>query len=99
MKKNNYFLLALTLFTIGACTKEKVPQSIANSWQAKYDIEENSLVRSVASSNDSNMCLDDIFTSDTLRRQAANYEKRITGAPIKGQWKHLNLENLPIAQA
>ena len=99
MKKNNYFLLALTLFTIGACTEEKVPQSIANSWQAKYDIEENSLVRSVASSNDSNMCLDDIFTSDTLRRQAANYEKRITGAPIKGQWKHLNLENLPIAQA
>ncbi len=99
MKKNNFILLILILTILGACTNKKAPKSLASAWQSKYQLEEDPLVRKVASSSNLPMRFEDIFNSDTLQREAADYERKITGSPIKGFWKHINLESLPIAQA
>ena len=42
------FLLALNLITLGACTGEKIPQSLATAYQSKYFIEEEALERKIA---------------------------------------------------
>ena len=99
MKKNNYFLLALTLLTFGACTGEKLTHSIATAYQSKYFIEEDSPVRSLASIDESKICFESSFNVITLQKEVAVYERKINGAPVQGQWKHLNLESLPVAQA
>lgn len=99
MKQSNYFLLALGLMTLGACTGQKTPSSLATAWQAKHLVEVDSLTREVASSNQPGMCLQNIFNSSTLKKEVADYEKRFTGVPVAGYWKHLDLSALPTAQA
>jgi len=34
-----------------------------------------------------------------LKNEVAEYEKRITGTPVRGSWRHLDLSTLPIPQA
>ncbi len=99
MKKNNYFLLTLCLLSFVACTKEKVLPSLASSWQSKYLFTENTQIRKVASAEKGVMCFEDKFNSASLQKEVADYEHRITGSPVKGSWRHLDLAKLPIPQA
>ncbi|HLW56568.1 MAG TPA: hypothetical protein VKY27_04230, partial [Bacteriovoracaceae bacterium] len=99
MKQSNYFLFAIALVTLGACTGQKTPKSLATAWQNQHLTESNSLLRAVASNNQNGMCLSSVFNSQTLKNEVAEYEKRITGTPVRGSWRHLDLSTLPIPQA
>ena len=99
MKQSNYFLLAMSLLTLGACTGQKAPKSLATLWQEKYMGESQSLLREVASNNQVGMCLQDVFNATTLQKEVADFERRVSGTPVRGTWKHLDLSTLPIPQA
>lgn len=99
MKKNNYTLLLLILFFSMACSKQKAPLSLAASWQNKNLNSNNELVRSIASTAQTEQCVGDFFKAETLKKEVADYESRITGRAVNGYWKHLDLSTLPIPQA
>ena len=88
-----------SILIFSGCTGEKLPHSLATAYQNKYFIEEDSLVRNVASVDESKMCFESSFNVITLQKEVADYENKINGSPVRGSWKHLNLENLPVAQA
>lgn len=98
MKQSN-LLLILGLITLGACTGQKTPKSLATAWQSQHFSESSDLLREVASSNKAGMCLKDVFTTATLKKEVADYERKITGSPVRGEWRHLDLSTLPIPQA
>ncbi len=103
MKKNNYVLLTICLLTLGSCTGEKTFHSLASAYQAKYLIEEKfeevALDRKVASDELYKMCFESRFNIETLKKEVADYEKKVIGLPVQGFWKHLDLESLPVPQA
>jgi len=100
MKQNNLFLLGLALLSFAACTGQKTPKSLATAWQKQHLQESDSLIRAVASSNNqASMCLSSVFNSTTLKNEVAEYERRFSGNPVRGSWKHLDLSTLPIPQA
>lgn len=100
MKQFNYFLLAVGVLSLAACSKSKTPKSVATTWQEKHlQSTEDPLVRAIASSNSNGMCLSDVFTVDNLKKEIAQYEAKISGSSVNGYWKHIDLSTLPVAQA
>ena len=84
MKNNNYTLFALGLLILMGCAHVKV---------------EDTPGRNVASADKSNMCLESNFSTSTLQKEVAEYEKNVKAEPVQGFWRHINLEDLPIPQA
>lgn len=99
MKRSNLFFLILIFFTLSSCTKEKIPHSLATAYQSKYLTEDTSVIRNVASVDQPKTCFESTFNITTLQKEVFSYERKVVGTPVRGTWKHLNLEDLPIAQA
>lgn len=100
MKRSNYIMYAMGALALVACSKPKAPKSIATAWQDMHlQSSEDTLVRSIASNNQKGMCLSNIFTVDTLKKEIAQYESKVSGRAVSGTWKHLDLSTLPIPQA
>lgn len=46
------------------------------------------------------VCKSELFSVEELKREAAHYEAMLEGgAPLSGSWEHLELKDLPLAQA
>lgn len=98
MRKNNLALLSVLLFG-AACTKAPSPQTLISSWDGESD-KEVVLSRALASSTTQNQCLQQVFTVDTLKVEIQEIEKKYGKATrVRGRWKHLELEQLPVPQA
>lgn len=98
MQKNK--ILWLAVVTVAAsCTKGPAPKLVISQWD-KSDGSDLFLERKLASSNNQTQCLKDVFDVETLKKQVKELERGYAGGKrVKGQWKHLNLEDLPIPQA
>jgi hypothetical protein len=96
MRKNNIgFILFLLL---AGCSKSNAPKSLISQWESKYKAE--SVTERKLASGPAGRCLQDTFTIETLRSEIKQIERTYAGGnPVKGSWKHLNLEKLPIPQA
>lgn len=100
MKRSNYILYVMGALTLVACSKPKAPKSIATAWQEMHlQSVDDSFVRTIASTNTKGMCLSNLFTVDSLKKEVAQYESKISGRAVTGTWKHIDLSTLPIPQA
>lgn len=96
MKNNKY--LFLILLSAAACTKHKPQSTLLSELEKKALLGPQVVTREVAASGQE-LCLKDTFTTDRLKAEVLELEKKYTGAKVTGTWKHLNLEDLPIPQA
>lgn len=99
MKQSNFFLLGAALLSLASCTGQKSPKSLASSWQAKHFSDSDTVVRELASSNASGMCLNSIFSTETLKKEVLEYERKFSGTPVRGSFRHIDLSTLPLPQA
>lgn len=96
MKRNNlFFSLALVMGV--SCTQKPI-EPLISLWEKKID--SVSVIERTLASEPPGQCLKDIFTIETLKREVEELEKKYaSGTRVSGQWKHLNLLDLPIPQA
>lgn len=96
MKKSNLILCLVILAT--GCTQSKNFQSVIGELE-KNSSDEKFLQRELATA-EPNKCLYDIFSVDLVKAEIKVLEKKqASGTKVKGKWKHLNFEDLPIPQA
>ncbi|MFP5385929.1 MAG: hypothetical protein ACLGHN_07605 [Bacteriovoracia bacterium] len=96
MKNSNPYILAVVLLLTG-CIQKK-PETLISRWEKKVS-EDNVVERKLASSA-SGQCLNDIFSVETLKAEVIELERKYAHAEkVKGTWKHLNLQDLPVPQA
>jgi hypothetical protein len=94
MKSSNYFLLFLFIVSC----QPKRPELLLSQWNKSADAPK--YIERKLASGPSEQCLKDQFTVDVLRAEVLELEKKFTQAPkVKGRWRHLNLEDLPVPQA
>lgn len=93
--KNSKLLLAL--LTLAAC-QDKKPALLLSQWEKSA--ESQSFIERKLASGPQGQCLKDNFTVEVLKNEIRELEKKFANAPrVSGQWKHLNLERLPVPQA
>lgn len=96
MKKNK-IIICLTVLSF-SCTKTDKYHSMIGELE-KNSTEEKILQRKLANVEPSK-CLSDVFSVEMLKAEIKALEKKqASGTKVKGKWKHINLEDLPIPQA
>ncbi len=96
MRASNLIVLVL-LGTIG-CTKKPEPKTLLSQWE-KQIVFDSTVERKLASSTN-NLCLNDIFTVETLKDEVRALESKYANSPrVEGYWKHLDLSRLAVPQA
>jgi hypothetical protein len=97
MKRNN--LLFILIVLLSSCSRSNKSPTLISQLEKNASVDEKITARAVANI-DGSRCLKDVFTVDQLKLEIKELEKKYSsGTPVKGKWKHLNLESLPIAQA
>lgn len=94
-----FSLLALIYFSHGHYNDQYV---VTGSWLSSQVKNRQSRLPAQVSleSNSTPECKVDLFTVEELKREASFYESQLESkTKLKGNWKHLDLEDLPLAQA
>ncbi len=96
MKKNNLIIL-VALMSVGCSRSNDFPTLLSQLEKSAPD--EKIAERKVATLA-ADLCLKDVFSVSILKSEIKELEKKYaSGTKVKGKWKHLNLEDLPIPQA
>ena len=97
MKRSSFFFIMVVL--LSSCSRSNQSRTLISQLEKKAAVDEKITARAVANI-DGGRCLKDVFTVDQLKLEIKELEKKYSsGTQLKGKWKHLNLESLPIAQA
>lgn len=98
MKKSN--LAVLSILVMGAsCTKGPSEKTLLSHWEAGAPQKDVVLERALASTVQT-QCLQQVFTVATLKAEIQEIERKYTKAGrVRGTWRHLNLDDLPVPQA
>lgn len=97
MKNNKYLFLILLAFV--GCSKSKKHPTLLSELEKRSLLGTQPVSRHLAAAGEE-LCLKDTFTVDRLKGEVLELEKKFSaGTKVKGTWKHLNLEDLPIPQA
>jgi hypothetical protein len=95
--KRNKLLLFVALVSVGCSRTNDFPTLLSQLEKSAPDekIAERKLANLAA-----DQCLKDIFSVATLKSEIKELEKKhAAGTKVRGKWKHLNFEDLPIPQA
>lgn len=97
MLKNKILLCSLVVVATG-CSKSKDFPSLLG--HLEKNASDDKVVQRELAAIDGERCLKDIFSVSVLKAEVKELEKKYaSGTKVKGKWKHLNLEDLPIPQA
>lgn len=98
MKKSNLVILSVLMIG-GSCTKAPKEKTLLSHWEAQAPKKEVVLERALASTVQK-QCLQQVFTVDTLKAEIQEIERKFNKAGrVRGTWRHLNLDDLPVPQA
>lgn len=97
-KLTKFTLFALIIFSHGHYQN---PYVVTGSWFShQLKNRQTRLPAQVSLETATPECKSDLFTVEELKREASFYEASLEGkTKLTGLWKHLNLEELPLAQA
>jgi hypothetical protein len=93
MWKNSW----LFLFVIAACSPQKPELVVSAAWMG----ERVGFTKNRGPANTQNpSCRKELFTVEEVRREAKHYEAQLdSDRKIRGKWKHIELNSLPVPQA
>lgn len=81
------------------CSKSQDYPTLLSQFE-KDALREDDFVQRHVAANGEDLCFKDAFTVDAVKRQIQQYEKKYKSTEkVSGNWKHLNLADLPIPQA
>ena len=96
MKKNSLLILVI-LFIIG-CSNPKDHSTFISQLE-KASLDGQPVDRDLANI-DADVCMKSTFSISAVKAEIQDLERKYkAGTKVKGKWKHLNLEDLPIPQA
>ena len=96
MKKNRLLIL-VTLCLVGCSNPKDHPTFISHLEKASLD---GQPVGRKFANIDADVCLKSTFSISLVKSEIHELERKYkSGTKVKGKWKHLNLEDLPIPQA
>ena len=96
MKKNSLLILVI-LFIIG-CSNPKDHSTFISQLE-KASLDGQPVDRDLANI-DADVCMKSTFSISVVKSEIQDLERKYkAGTKVKGKWKHLNLEDLPIPQA
>lgn len=88
-------LSLLTLLTLIACQPQT--KLVTEKWLSSR---QSFVPARVPAAGGNPSCRRDLFTLEEIKREAQHYETQLASdKKIKGKWKHLDLEKLPVPQA
>lgn len=93
----------ITLLAFGLIiqVQPKTTYVVAGNWSIRHNFQvaQRNPAQEAPGTEAAVECKGDLFGVPELKREAAHYEALLEGPKLSGKWKHLDLADLPLAQA